>query len=167
MFTITGAGNHTGILFVDLEIDEVANTFFNEYGDTNGTPGASQTWEIDEPGYVFGDIYDNFVLGTLDNSNAIPSGLPDDVSMALGYENFSLAAGETASISFLISETAPLSGFYLSQIDPDSDAAVYFSSSFRIGGGQEPVIPEPGTLVLMLTGLALTGGIAAKRSRKR
>ncbi|MBI4849843.1 MAG: PEP-CTERM sorting domain-containing protein [Nitrospirae bacterium] len=147
------AASHSIIAFFDHEIDEELNTFYNEYGDTTGTPAAGQSWEIDEPGYVFGDIYNNVLAGSLDNFNGVPSSLPDDVSMALGWD-FSLLSGETAAIEFILSDTAPLSGFYLAHIDPNSQAAIYFSSNLDIRGGGPTPVPEPGTLILLGSGMA-------------
>jgi len=151
-------------LFVDHEIDEALNTFFNEFGSVAGAPAAGQRWEIDEPGYVFGDIYDNVLAGgqALDDLNGVPSAKPDDVSMAMSW-NFLLAAGETATAKFLLSETAPTGGLYLQHTDPDSDANIYFSGSASIQGGGGPTIPEPGTIALVLSGLGL---VAASRFRK-
>ena len=148
--TSTGAGSHSVIAFFDHEIDETINTFYNEYGSVNGTPAAGQSWEIDEPGYVFGNIYDNFTVGALDNSNGVPSSAPEDVSMALGW-NFILGAGETAYLNLLFSTNAPTSGFYLVQTDPDSNANLYFSSTLDIKSSS---VPEPGLLFLLATGLA-------------
>ena len=157
-----GTGSHYVSLFLDQEIDETTNTYFNESGSATGTLSAGQSWEIDEPGFVFGDIYDNIANGTLDNTNAVPAGLEDDVSMALAWD-FTLSDAEQAVISFLVSATAPSSGFFLTQTDPDSQASLYFSSTLNIEGGSQPV-PEPGVLWLMGTGLV---GLAALRRRKK
>jgi len=161
-FTISGPGTHSSLLFVDHEIDELVNTFFNEYGAAPVSPLAGQSWEIDEPGYAFGNIYNNFHAGALDNSNGVPLSAPDDVSMALGW-NFNLAAGETATISFFLGTDIPGSGFYLAQTDDDSVASIYLSSTLDIGGGGTPV-PEPGTFMLLACGLV--GLVGWRRRRK-
>ena len=140
----TGTGLHSGILYVDHEISESLNTFFNELGTAFGAPGPGQSWEIDEPGFSSdpGDIYDNFLLDTLDGT--VGKSSKDDVSMALGFA-FVLSAGETAKISFLLSETPPSGGFYLRKIEPDSLENLYFSGTLSIRG--TPVIPEGHTLL--------------------
>ena len=116
--TTTGAGAHSVDFFVDIEIDEVVNSFFNESGAASGVSAAGQSWEIDEPGFVFGDLFDNFLVSSLDGSNGVPAGSEDDVSMALGWD-FVLGAGETSDIVFLLSTVMPTSGFFLSHTDAD------------------------------------------------
>ncbi|MCB1683760.1 MAG: PEP-CTERM sorting domain-containing protein [Pseudomonadales bacterium] len=151
--TVTGAGMHSVDLFVDHEMSEGVNTFFNEYGAVSGAASAGQSWEIDEPGYVFGDVFDNFFSSLLDNSNGVPAGLVDDVSMALGWD-FVLAAGEVASIDFLLSTIMPAGGFFLAHADPDSAEVVYFSSVLSIGSVS---VPEPATSLLLGAGLLALG----------
>jgi hypothetical protein len=166
--TIGSAGGHFVGLFVDHEIDEAINTFFNEYGAPVNTPSLIQTWEIDEPGFgpPFGDIYDHFlasnaVVSALENANGVPSTTPNDVSMALGW-NLDLTAGQQAIVTFLLSASPPSTGFYLEHIDPDSDAAIYFSSSARIN--PTGVADGGATLPLLLAGLASLG-FAARQWR--
>jgi hypothetical protein len=160
--TLSGFGAHYVGLFVDHEIDQTSNGFSNEFGSTSGAAPAGLSWEIDEPGWVFGDIFINLTASSLDNSNAVAAGSPDDVSMALA-QGFILNAGDTAFVSFTASDTAPLSGFYLQQTDPDG-ASVYFRSGLDIHGGSS--VPEPGILVMLGTGLVSLMGLAA-RSRGR
>lgn len=145
VLTVSTTGSHFAGLFLDHEIDELENTFFNEFGVVHGAPAAGWSWEIDEPGFLFGDIYLNFLASdssasALDNSNGVPDSRPDDVSMAMGW-SFNLAPAETALITFSLSTTRPASGFFLEQRDPDSDQSVYFSGLGRIDSGGTPV-PE-------------------------
>jgi hypothetical protein len=173
-FTTSGAGAHSFLAFFDHEMVEEQNTYFNEYGAVNGTQGAVQSWEIDEPGWDMtnpGDIYSNFknsnnISGSqLDNSNTVPSGSENDVSMAMGWD-FNLDTGETAFITLTLSETAPTSGFYLAQFDNDTGAGLYFSGNLNITGGGNPV-PEPATMLLMATGLTGLLGARARRKMKK
>jgi hypothetical protein len=152
--------------FLDLEIDEPVNTFFNEFGGPEGVPGAGQSWEIDEPGFVFGDIFNNFTASdengsALEGSTAVPVATPDDVSMALAW-NFSLGTAESAEIAFLISATPP-GGFYLSQTDPDSDYSLYFSSALRISPTGPSNMPEGGTTMALLCGGLFSLGFLRRR----
>src|SRR5262245_23450783 len=149
--TVAGAGSHLAGTFLDHDIDTAINTFFNEFGAVNGVPAPGLSWEIDEPGFVFGDIFPNFVAGALDNSNGVPAGAEDDVSMALLW-HFVLAAGESAMVTFSVSETAPVSGFSLSQTDPDSESTIYMTTGLSITG--PPSVPVPASLILLGVGLA-------------
>jgi hypothetical protein len=167
--SVSGDNEFVGI-YLDYEIDEAVNTFYNEQGSVAGAPPAGLSWEIDEPGFVFGDIYANFAA-----SDALPTGSKldnkvfggnastiDDVAIALGW-NFFLPAGETATVQFFVSSNQPRSGFYLTQLDPDSNARIYFSSDMTIGGNNNPV-PEPSTIILMLSGLGLVVAARFKKS---
>lgn len=163
--TVNGAGDHYVLGFFDFEIDERFNTFYNESGDAHNTPAVGQSAEIDEPGYVFGDIYFNLLDGALDNTIAVPAGAEDDVSFALGW-NFSLAADKTATLTFTLTDIAPTSGiFYLSQTDADSQYSLYYYSELQIGGGGQAIVPEPSTYLLFAVGLAGLG-IYRRRSGK-
>jgi len=163
---ITGVGSHYFAGFFDHDIDDVnpGNSFFNEYGWTSGTPGSGQSWEIDEPGYVFGDIYFNFEDSALDNENNVPDTAPEDVSMAMGWD-FTLASDEIAVIQLSLSRDQPNSGFYLAHTDPDppSDGAtIYFQGLLSI---HAVTTPDLGSSLFLLC-ISLFGmGCMGKRTR--
>lgn len=171
--TLDEVGDFFVGLFVDWEIDEFFNGFDNEDFASGGTPAAGQTFEVDEPGYApltdyAGDIFFNFQDGLLDNAFlqdfffGDSGNAPEDISLALGWD-FSLTAGQSAIVTFLLSDTEPGSGFWLSHIDAASEVEFYFSSTLEISGDEpEPQpVPEPGTLFLL--GGALLGLSLARR----
>ena len=175
-------GNNYLMAFFDHEIDQAANTFFNEYGISSGTAASGQTWEIYEPGFgslqngtavvpYFGDIYSNIQNGTLDNQaffdaldkqHLIP---PYDVSMSMGWDFFLANVGDQAVIELILSDSVEPSGFYLTHTDPDSNASIYFSSSLTVTDGPAP-IPEPATILLVGTDLAGLFGLGRRRFKK-
>ena len=81
-----------------------------------------------------------------------------NVSMALGFD-FIIMPDESATVTWVVGETAPSNGFFLSHTDPDSDASIFFSGSLDIDGSQ---VPEPSTYLLFGMGLV---GLAAYRKR--
>jgi hypothetical protein len=145
-------GYHTVLAFFDYELDAQINGLNKENGSTSGSPTVGLSYEIDEPGYVFGDIYNHLLAGELDNMNSVSPGLEEDVSIALGW-NFLLNDGESAFISLVLSNLAPLDGFYIKQHDLDSDTSIYFSSTLEVEGSSNP-IPEPATMLLLGSGIA-------------
>ncbi len=141
--------------FLDAEIDEPINSYFNDSGalvsviGTGSTDTAADSWEIDEPGFVFGDIFDNLLDGSLDDSNNVPAGLEDDVSLGLGFDVGTLLAGQSLLATFDIS-MSDIGG--LSHTDPDSNITFYFNGNVSVQ--DIPPVPEPATLMLLIIGLA-------------
>jgi len=140
--------------FLDADIDDSINTYFNESGALVSVAGAGASdtaadfWEIDEPGFFFGDIFDNLLAGSLDNFNNVPAGLEDDVSLALGFEVGTLLAGQSLLASLEIS-LDNIGG--LSHTDPNSNTTFFFNGT--VASQDVNSIPEPEVLILFLTGL--------------
>lgn len=148
-------GALTFLTFFDFEIDETVNTFFNEYAVTSGAPAAGIGFEVDEPGYSFGDIFDHLRAGVLDGTNALPVGSPDDVSFAFSFTVPTLGAGASALFRVLLSEDGDaIAPFTIEQRDGDPA-----SSGTRILASAA-IVPEPGTGLLLAAGLA---ALAARR----
>jgi hypothetical protein len=169
--SFAGIGAHNALTYLDHEIDEELNTWFNENASIGGALGGGQSWEADEPEFVFGDIYTNYMGNALDNSNAVPVGSEDDVSMALGWD-FSLAAGQTAVASFFASTSNDSGGsFFIEHNDPDSSAvganggaSIFFWSDLNIQGGEPPSgLMEPGTLGMTLFGMFSVFGLRRRK----
>jgi len=143
-------------VFLDAEIDEGANSFFNESGRleaVNGNGAADRlpdSWEIDEPGFLFGDIFDNLRAGALDNSNAVPVGFEDDVSLALGWELGSLAEGDSWTASITLSQQN-IGG--LSQWDADSGTGFYLNGAVERDTAAPVPASSPSSVVLLLFGV--------------
>lgn len=162
--TVRGAGPHVVVLVVDHELDQILNGFSNEFGLIQGTPATGQSWEIDRPGFPFGDIFDNVQIGQLDSTNSIPATMPDDVSLALAW-HFTLQDGEVARVTFGLSTDVASSGFVLLQRDVDTQTMLAFSSALRIEQ-ETTTIPEPGTWLLLGSGLlALVARQTVTRNR--
>jgi len=145
--------------FLDADIDRDLNTFFNEYGlflslglpsDAPAGAIAATSWQIDEPGFVFGTILADLAADSLRNENFVSSATPDDASLALGFLIGSLAPGRTVTLTLRISPTN-IGG--LQQFDPDSDSGFYlngFATLSPLGETPSPSdVPEPSTFGLV------------------
>ena len=151
--------------FVDADINVATDGYWDEAADVIGVAGTGipnpNMWEIDEPGYVFGDIYGNALDGALDNTNAL-AGITEDVSMALGFGVGDLAQGMWASMDILLSDSGAYMGsLALQQWDPDSQGNMLTMS------GRAAIIPAPSALLLGLIGLSSSGLTGVLRSGGR
>jgi hypothetical protein len=184
-FTDTTIGSDTFAIWWD---EEVGIPFYNEFGTVVnlGSLLTGESYEIGDAyaSSIYGDAsYDalldeNLLAGTTSNylGTCVGSNCNGDASTALGYD-YSLTSGEEEIITLTVSQTAPGSGFYLQQTNPQEDCNaqgedctsgdVYFSLSAEeeaIGSGPPPTVtPEPSTWLLMLSGLL----IPAWRMRRR
>ncbi len=160
-------GSSSIVAFFDHELSPGTTSFFyNDYGISGGTLSAGQTWEIDEPGYVFGDICLNVLSGSLDNENAVPEGLENDVSLAIGW-SFTLSGNEYALIRWRMtpdpSFPAGYTGLYLAQINELSQETLYFTSTLDIYESDPAPVPVPEPASMLLFGFGAAGVVAAGR----
>jgi hypothetical protein len=100
----------------------------------------------------YGNIYFNTQSGAaaLDNINTIPGapGSPlDDVSIAHGWR-FVLSPGETATLTFVTSARAPLTGFFTQQNDRSGAVdRAYLQSWMTVTSTTEPTFTMTSLLV--------------------
>ena len=154
--------------FLDAHIDETTTSFFNETGDASNLvlgigsgDVKADAWEIDEPGYLFGDIFTNLLNGALDNTNGL-LGIEDDASMALGFDVGTLLPTESILVTFDISLTNN-GGLY--HYDSVSNFGFYFNGSARILS-DSVTIPESSALLLISLGGVLLLRMNCNSSRK-
>jgi len=155
------------VAFADLDIDRNTNGFANEFGSMvslappPGAPAgaiAASAWEIDEPGFLFGNILANAAAGALDNFNAVPNSAPDDVSFGLQFPIGTLAAGQLFTTQLQL-DSSNIGG--LQQVDPASNRTVYlngFAAKAALAPPPDthhhtPEIPSPAALPLLVAGL--------------
>jgi hypothetical protein len=156
----------TFLSFLDAEIVEPLNSFFNENAVSDGSLAPGQGFEVDEPGFLFGDIFDHLLLGRLDDTNALPPGSEDDVSMALSFALGDLAPDAVAEIDIMISEDGDRLGpLRLTQGDDLSPTSIHYSGRARVRSGGGPAIPEPGAALLFAAGALVVSG-RLRRSRR-
>ena len=191
-FRYDAPGEYSVASFFDIEMSENINTFSNETAEVIESPEAGLSWEVDEPGfgspqtydeegnpdlYYTGDIYDNLIDDSFDNSIFTTTSfysdfkqepdLIDDVSVGLGW-NFTLAADESAEVTFSVIDPSPslASGFYILHTDPESNESVAYTASLTITDGDDPVgVPEPATGSLIALGLFIVGLVGVRRKR--
>ena len=163
------AGTHSVSAFFDHEINLLEHGFTPDFGAVFGTAKTGQSWQIDEPGYgnngYTGSIYGDFANNSLQNKNLIPAN-GDDASMALGWD-FTIASGDTATVTFILDQYAPIDSFYLMQLDglTSTGDKIYLSSTLEVfpGNPNNPV-PEPSTFLLFGSAMA---GLALYRKKTR
>ncbi|MGH9846707.1 MAG: cadherin repeat domain-containing protein, partial [Blastocatellia bacterium] len=159
----TALQNARLIVFLDADLDHATTTFFNEHGalvNLNPPPGAApgdiaaSSWEIDEPGFLFGDIARHLATGVLDQTNSVPASAPDDVSLALGFNLGALPANAPVKVRCFISATN-IGG--LSQTDSDTNTTLYFNGYIQ---RSQSLAITPSTITRQQGSPATTSAIA-------
>lgn len=145
--------------FMDAEIDESLNGFFNESAISSGDLASGQGFEIDDP--FAGDLFGNLLSGTVDDTNAFESSF-GDVSMALSFDLGGLGPSELAQIQILISEDGDSLGtFSIEQFDEDprSPTRITFSGAAT----SVAPIPEPNATALFAIGIVVVKFALSRR----
>jgi hypothetical protein len=157
-------------VFAIFNYDIDAGGKLNEYATAVGSLAIGQVYSVDaehdSTGGTPGNLYGQFASGTLDNTNHLSSG-NEDVSASIGFTNVTVPDGSTGTIQFVVGNTPPTSGFYIEQQDNAGGPPIFISENIQIDGGlgaQLVTTPEPGTISLMVGGIAL---MALKLRRRK
>jgi len=202
--TITYTTTSSG--YFDIGIwDAVGNsTFWDEYATTGGTLASGESYDVANENFATLGSYDPNTTpaftdvaggGSLDDTNNVPGetsnilqscvGADCDANTAaeLGYA-FTLGADDEEIITVTASETAPTSGFYIEELDPNDENAnycaaadsscpalspIYFSLSAEEMSTTPPPagVPEGGSSLVYLLLAALTIGGALLFTRRQ
>jgi hypothetical protein len=167
-----GQGNgQYAAFYADYDLDFATEGSFQDYATIHGVRPSGVTFEADDPN--ISNIFTGFAGNTLSNVNkvgtaAAPPSPCCDVSFALAVGGINVGAGDTDTITFLVSTTAPSSGFYIQQTNFDKGDSIYLS--YTDSGCQGPncgvstVTPEPSYTAILLVGLAALIFVARRKS---
>jgi hypothetical protein len=166
--TTVNLGSGTYNVFAIFNYDIAPGGGLNEYATAVGSLAIGQVYSVDTEGAsnsTPGELYTQFANGTLDDTNHLPSCAASpcgDVAVAIGFTNLVIPTGNTGTVTFTVSDTAPASGFYIQQTNSSTGgslggssappgSSLFFSATFV----DPPGAPEPGTIGLMAGGLGL------------
>jgi hypothetical protein len=150
--------------YADYDVSFSLYGSFDDFASTSGALPAGLSFSVNDPNTS--SLFTQFSSNTLDGKNLlVPSGPPTnccDVAFALSLGNINVAAGGSTTATFVVSDPAPASGFYIQQTNQDTNASIYLQGN--VGGlGPAPAVPEPSTFgMVLLTGSFL---VAWKRFR--
>lgn len=171
---VVGAGTSYISAYMDYDLNYDAEGSYSDFATVNGALPTGYSYEIDDPNssnlYCGQSCFGDFGASNLNNENnvgtfALTPNTCCDVAWALGV-SVSVANGFEDTVTFNVSDTAPGSGFYLTQtngVDPTQN--IYLSatvSSQQVGPTSGT--PEPSTFLLLGAGLV---GLVGWRVRSR
>jgi len=144
--------NFTGYasFYADYDLNFTNSGSFQDSATAVGTVPSNWSYEADDPNTS--SIFTDFANSALGNTNnvgtaSLPPNVCCDVAFALSVSD----VGAPETLTFLVSTTAPTSGFYIQQTNLIDGDSIYLSAT-ESGNTNSPPIPEPSTLVLAALG---------------
>jgi hypothetical protein len=141
--------------YADYDLDYLTYGSFQDSATTGGTLPAGYSYEAADPNVS--NIFSDFSGSALPDTNSVgtASGPPVvccDVAFALSVGDLVNTGTVDETLSFLVSATAPGSGFYIKQTNLDLGDSIYLSAVSSSGPPPPPPTPEPAPLVLVALG---------------
>jgi MYXO-CTERM domain-containing protein len=166
--TLAPGANQHAALYADYDLDDQAFGFFQDSASVHGALPAGVSYELADQNVS--NIFSDFAGNALPDVNSVgtPSAPPVpccDVSFALAVGGLTVAPGGSGTVTFRVSTTVPVSGFYIQQTNFDAGDSIYLSEVTTITN-PTGATPEPSTFAL---GLGAMGVVlaAARRQRRR
>lgn len=169
VFSFSGAGAHSAGIYLYPFFGSVAGgDNSTAYGTVVGSATAGLSYQMAWPGLGSPTIWDNFAGAALNNSNTVPAYAPPPAaccSVAMAEIQFiTLLYYQQATVTFNVASSAPTSGFYLEVTDHDSGNSIYLAEDLVITGSPPSGVPEPGSFVLVASGLGWVWAVRRRRS---
>jgi len=159
--------NQFAAFYADYDLDFNAFGSFQDSASIHGALPAGVSYEVADPNVS--NIFSDFAGNVLPNTNGVgtASGPPTaccDVSFALAVGGLTVAPGGSGTVTFTVSTTVPVSGFYIQQTNLDAGDSIYLSEVSTITNPSSGT-PEPSTFALGLGAIGVV--LAAARRRRR
>jgi hypothetical protein len=143
--TIVAAG--PGTHYVDIFFDNDLNPaqFAQDNSAAVGTLAAGESWEIGTGAESGGtQLYADFLANDYDDADNAAQ--PDDVAVGLAFSFTTTDADPDGIVTVSIGETAPSSGFYITQANDNSTPSEIYISGSEVNAPA----PEPASWLLIL-----------------
>jgi len=163
--TLTYSVSRPGSNYVGVYLNPYFDSGYGDtsgaWGSTHGSAPAGLSYQFGWPGGESPTVFDNFAANALNGLNTVPAYVaPPNACCSVALAEilgFNVAPGSHETITFTTYTQLPagFDGFYLQVTDHDSGNSIYLTEQ---ASSSSAVTPEPGSMLLMASGLGLIMG---------